>query len=112
MYTGPTNLDSQTPDEVRLKCMHTLFNPHQQAKVALAALKGDKPIVQLSSEFHVHSTQIEQWKDTLLKGASRLFQDKSPTKEAQRIAALERLVGQRDLEIEWMKKKLRVPDAP
>lgn len=32
-----------------------------KAKVALAAIEGDKTIVELSEQFDVHTNQITQW---------------------------------------------------
>ena len=39
-----------------------------KAKVALAALKGDKTLAELSEKFDVHASQIVQWKTQLLDG--------------------------------------------
>ena len=44
-----------------------------KAKVALAALKGDKTLAELSEKFDVHASQIVQWKTQLLEGASGVF---------------------------------------
>jgi transposase len=46
-----------------------------KAKVALAAIRGDKTTAQLSSEFGVHATQVAAWKRRLLEGAPALFDD-------------------------------------
>ena len=46
-----------------------------KAKVALAAMRGDRTTSQLVSPFGVHSTQIGQWKRRLLDGAAELFSD-------------------------------------
>jgi len=40
-----------------------------KAKVALAALKGDRPLAELAQKFDVHANQITQWKTQLLEGA-------------------------------------------
>ena len=44
-----------------------------KAKVALAALKGDKTLAELSEKFDVHASQILQWKAQLLDGATGVF---------------------------------------
>ena len=41
-----------------------------KAKVALAAIKGEKTLSELSEQFDVHANQITQWKSQLLEGAS------------------------------------------
>ena len=44
-----------------------------KAKVALAAIKGDKTIVELSEQFDVHANQITQLKNQLLERAAEAF---------------------------------------
>ena len=44
-----------------------------KAKVALAAVKGDRTAAQLASEFGVHASQVSQWKKQLLEHASSAF---------------------------------------
>ncbi|MBI3898276.1 MAG: IS3 family transposase, partial [Gammaproteobacteria bacterium] len=43
------------------------------AKVAIAAIKGDKTMAELAEQFEVHSTQITQWKTELLARATEIF---------------------------------------
>jgi len=43
-------------------------SPAFKAKVALAALKGEKTLVELAQQFNVHVNQITQWKAQLLQG--------------------------------------------
>jgi transposase len=44
-----------------------------KAKVALAAIKGDKTIQQLADHFGIHASQISAWKDQLQVGAADVF---------------------------------------
>jgi transposase len=52
--------------------------PAFKAKVALAALKGEKTLAELARQFDVHRNPITQWKGQLLDGAAGVFgQEKS-----------------------------------
>lgn len=54
----------------RLRRNHS---PAFKAKVALAAVNGDKTLVELAQQFDVHPNQITQWKAQLLEGAADFF---------------------------------------
>jgi transposase len=47
--------------------------PAFKAKVALAAIKGEKTLVELAQQFDVHPNQITSWKAQLLDGAAGVF---------------------------------------
>ena len=47
-------------------------SPAFKAKVALAAIKGERTLAELAQQFDVHPNQITQWRAPLLEGASGL----------------------------------------
>jgi transposase len=47
--------------------------PAFKAKVALAAIKGDRTLVELAEQFDVHPNQITSWKAQLEGGAADVF---------------------------------------
>jgi len=80
-----------------------------KAKVALAAVRGDRTTSELVSQFGVHSTQIGQWKRRLLDGATELFSD-DRRREVQNqdalVAELYEQIGRLQMEAAWLKKKV------
>ena len=53
-------------------------SPTFKAKVALAAIKGEKTLAELAQLHDVHTTQIAAWKGQLLEGAAGVFSSGSP----------------------------------
>lgn len=89
--------------------MRKTFTPHQKAHVAIATLKGGQTIAQIASENEVHPTQIKQWEKIAKEGLPTLFVDQrnGHYKDLEdKIEQLYTIIGQRDCELEWLKKKL------
>jgi transposase-like protein len=79
-----------------------------KAKVALEAVKGEKTLAQLSSEFGVHANQIGQWRKQLLNELPTLFanrRSKHDTNQEEFVSELYRQIGQLKVELDWLKKK-------
>jgi len=91
--------------------MRKTFTPNQKAHVALSALKGSQPISQIASENEVHPTQVKQWETIAKEGLPTLFTDKRKNEHKDledKIDQLYKIIGQRDLELDWLKKKLHL----
>lgn len=89
--------------------MKKTFTPDQKAAVVIAAIKGEQTINQISAAYEVHPTQIAVWKKQALQGLKDLFADKRNKEHQtndQLIAELYKTIGQRDMELQWLKKKL------
>ena len=54
-----------------------------KARVALESLKGEKTMVQLSSEYGVHANQIRQWCQRLLDEVPHVFSDRRRKKDKE-----------------------------
>lgn len=83
-----------------------------KAKVALAAVKGDRTMSELASQYVVHPTLIHEWKKQLLEGVESLFAggsrvDKDKAQVESQTAALFEQIGRLKMELEWLKKKAR-----
>ena len=48
-------------------------SPAFKAKVALAAVKGERTLAELAQQYEVHATQITQWRTQLLESAADIF---------------------------------------
>ena len=90
------------------------FSPQEKAQVALSAIKGEKTIAQISSDHQVHPTQVGLWKKQALDNFSELFRDNRKKENQEKIDQQEQLdnlysvIGQRDIELDWLKKKLSI----
>ena len=92
-----------------MKRRRRVFDGGFRSKVALAAVKGDKTLSELASQFEVHSTQVAPWRKELIDRAAELFADgrqrKQATEEAVAEEELYAQIGRLKMEVEWLKKK-------
>ena len=78
-----------------------------KAKVALAAIRGEKTLAQIAHQYGVHGNQVSAWKRKLLEDAMELFQDgrRKSKKEEVNEEELYEQIGRLKMELEWLKKK-------
>ena len=86
------------------------INKKFKSRVALEAIRNEKTIAQIASEYEIQSSQISLWKKQLLESASDIFEDRR-SKEfrekdfEKREDELHRQLGKSQSELEWLKKK-------
>ena len=76
-----------------------------KAKVVLQVLMGEKPSSEICRSHKLHASVLNRWRKEFLAGAATIFEtDSEHEAEQQRIADLERLVGQLTMKLEIAKK--------
>ena len=94
--------------------MKKVFSPQDKARVALEAIRDIKSMSQIVSAFGVHPTQVGVWRKQVIDRLPSLFNRSSARQADERqklINNLYQLIGQRDSELEWLKKSLRQFDS-
>ena len=81
-----------------------------KAKVALAAIKGDRTMSQIVSDYGVHSSQVTAWKKRALEELPEIFSNGRAKKHEDEEGLKARLfqeIGELKFELDWLKKKSR-----
>jgi len=84
-----------------------------KARVAIEAIRGEKTLSQLGSQFKVHPIQIAKWRKSAVEQLPELFANgrtrKGATVETGNDALYEE-IGRLKVELDWLKKKVGMLD--
>lgn len=89
------------------------YTPKFKAKLALEAIRGERTLTQLASQYHVHPIQVGQWRKTALEQLAELFVDgrkrKRKDEDSEKDSLYEQ-IGRLKVELDWLKKKVGLLD--
>jgi len=89
------------------------YSPKFKARVAIEAIRGEKTLSQLGSQFKVHPIQIAKWRKSALEQLPELFVDGRSRKRSDDDGdkdALYEEIGRLKMELDWLKKKVGLLD--
>jgi len=83
------------------------YSPKVKFQVVLEVLSGEKTLGQVAKAYGVHPNSVSSWKRAFLEKGPEIFaQDGTVAECERRIAELERLIGQKEIEISLLKNFL------
>lgn len=91
--------------------MKKSFTSQQKTAIVLDSLSGKYTLNEISSMHEVHQTQISAWKKESKEILMNGFSDKRKSVNddyQKQIENLYQIIGKREAELEWLKKKLSI----
>jgi len=92
------------------------YTKQKKAEIVLELLKEEKTVAQISSEYGIHPTQLNQWKKTVLEGLPELFErgekaaQKAEKEQQKQVENLYKEIGYLTTQVNWLKKKSGIKD--
>ena len=84
------------------------YDSRFKAQVVLEAIRNQRTIAEIASEYGVHASQITKWKRRVLDELPDIFTNKRERDQRDNEALqaeLYRQIGQLKVELDWLKKK-------
>jgi transposase-like protein len=91
-----------------MKRQRKQYSAELKAKIAVEAVKGQRTIQEIASQYGIHPTMVTHWKKQLLDGASDVFSNgkvREIEADEQQKAELYEQIGKLQVEVNWLKKK-------
>ena len=81
-----------------------------KARVAMAALQGDRTLAEIASTYGVHPNMVSKWKQQAIESLPDLFERGAAARRNsaagdEEKARLYEKIGRLEVEIDWLKKK-------
>jgi len=86
------------------------FTGQFKAKVALEALRGERPVQEIAAKYGVHPNQVSTWKKQAVDGLSGVFSDKAEKTERDQEATVRDLhakIGELTVERDFLARGLK-----
>ena len=84
------------------------YSAELKAKIALEAIKGQRTVNEIASQYGVHPNQVTNWKKQVVEELPQLFstaRHRAAQEEEAIKAQLYQQIGQLKVELDWLKKK-------
>ena len=85
------------------------YSTEFKVKIALEAIKGQRTVNEIASQYSVHPNQVTQWKRQAIESLPEVFstkRERDAEEEEVLKAQLYQQIGQLKVELDWMKKKV------
>jgi len=79
-----------------------------KGKVALEAVRNDRTLSQISSEYKINVNLVSKWKTQLVSNVCEVFRKgiaKSESSDKELICELYQQIGEMKVQLDWLKKK-------
>ena len=93
--------------KTRVSMKRKRYSNELKSKVALAAIKGDRTVNEIASEYGIHASQVNRWKKEAIERLPDLFGNKNGHKSKDIEKEKDRLyqqIGKLQVEVEFLKK--------